>query len=131
MRCPGGYDFDTCLDHHLDKPDVMESALRSLAAAVPLKKTGDAESADRLRGIVAPGDEIAPSWLIDSSTEYPPVVHRQRTCTIVPTGRPLGAMGDKAGRQSFRNRSGDEPPAGLLGAMGAPLGTKLPKLSRR
>ena len=64
----------------------MELTLRSLAAAVHLKKTGDAESADRNRGLVAPGDEIAPSWVNDSSMEYSRVVHRQRTYLYPPSG---------------------------------------------
>ena len=43
--------------------------MRSVAAAVHYRKTNDCEAADRMRGLVAPGDEIAPTGLIDESTD--------------------------------------------------------------
>ena len=79
VSCPTGYHFDTFLDHQLTSSDIMENTLRSLASAVHFKKTGDHESAERMRAIITPGDEIAPGWLADESMEHSRVVHRQRS----------------------------------------------------
>ena len=78
QSAPYNVDVEDYIDTCLDADDGMESLLRAIAANLHFKRTGDGESADRMRGLVAPGDEIAPSWLLDSSTEYSRHIHRQK-----------------------------------------------------
>ena len=90
-------DPDAYVDQCLDSSDVLEAILRSLAATVHYRKTQDSESADRMRGLVAPGDEIAPSWLIDGSIEYSRAIHRQKAYLHAVHHKPA-APSDKSGK---------------------------------
>ena len=93
---PYGVHAEDHIDACLDDDDGMESLLRAVAANVHYKRTGDSESADRMRVLVTPGDEIAPAWLLDSSTEYSRHIHRQKAY-LHPTHRYDGGKGkDKA-----------------------------------
>ena len=88
-------DVEAHVDGCLDESDVMEAVLRAIASAVHFRKTSDAEAADRMRGLVAPGDEIAPPWLIDESTEYSRVLHRQKAYLAASHHRDKTGKGDK------------------------------------
>ena len=89
---PYGVHAEDHIDTCLEADDGMESLLRAVAANVHYKRTGDGESADRMRGLVTPGDEIAPSWLLDSSTEYSRHIHRQKAY-LQPTHKYDGGKG--------------------------------------
>ena len=73
-----GHDPEEHLGACLNGDDIMESMLRAVASNILFRKTGDNESADRMRGLSAPGDEVAPSWLVDGSIEHSRVVHRPK-----------------------------------------------------
>lgn len=66
------------VDQCLDSSDVLDAVLRSLAANLRYRKTNDSESADRMRGLAAPGDEMTLAWLVDGSIEYSRAVHQQK-----------------------------------------------------
>ena len=117
---PVGTDPEDYRDMVMDQDDAFESLMRSVAANLHYRKTGDSESADRMRGLVAPGDEIAPSWLLDSSTEYSRHIHRQKAYLNaqhhtssspkkpgVPPKAPKGPKGPKPKGPKGKAKKGD------------------------
>ena len=95
---PRHVNVEDYVDGCLTESDVMEAVLRAVASSVHYRKTNDCESADRMRGLVAPGDEIAPTWLIDESTEYSRIQHRQKAYLAATHHREKSGkgVGDKA-----------------------------------
>ena len=75
---PVGWQQSDWVRAQLGRNDEMEALLRSLAATVHVRKTGDRDACDCMRGLAAPGDEVAPSWLLDESRIYSKYVHQQR-----------------------------------------------------
>ena len=104
---------DDYVDQCLDSSDVLEAILRNLAANVHYRKTSDAESAERMRGLVTPGDEIAPSWLVDGSIEYSRAVHRQKAYLNAVHHKPTGPT--KAGKGADKATPTKPPKPGAKG----------------
>ena len=115
QNTPYGVHAEDHIDACLDDDDVMESLLRAVAANVHYKRTGDGESADRMRGFVTPGDEIAPSWLLDSSTEYSRHIHRQKAY-LHPTHKYDGGKGkDKSSSKAPKAKKDAKGPKAKKG----------------
>lgn len=76
---PQGWAEGDWINAQLERCDEMEALLRQVASTVHVKRTGDQEAGDRIRGLVSPGDDIAPSWLIDDSRSYSQAIHKQRS----------------------------------------------------
>ena len=75
---PAGWQEADWVRAQLERNDEMEALLRSLAATVHMGRTGDRDACDRMRALAAPGDEVAPSWLLDESRIYSKYIHQQR-----------------------------------------------------
>ena len=97
---PAGWDPEEWVEAQLNRSDEMELLLRQIAATVHVRRTGDAEAADRIRGLALPGEEISPSWLIDDGRSYSQQVHKQKAWlrAEAKVGAGGGGGGDKEGK---------------------------------
>ena len=75
---PVGWQESDWIRGQLRCNDEMEALLRSLAATVHMGRTEDRDACDCMRALAAPGDEVAPSWLLDESRFYSKYIHQQR-----------------------------------------------------
>jgi len=86
-QSPPGWQPEQWVLHRLAQSDELETTLRSLAAAVHFRRTGDSLSAASMRALSAPGDEIAPDWLISTATDDSRLLHRQKAWLKVDGGK--------------------------------------------
>ncbi|MDA8582908.1 hypothetical protein N9L68_01720 [bacterium] len=99
---PRGWSSEEWIQAQLNHSVEMETLLRQLAATVHVRRTGDNEAGDRIRALAMPGEEIAPSWLLDDSRSYSQQIHKQkawlRAGSRVSSGGGGAPKGDKKGK---------------------------------
>ena len=115
------YRLSSCADEEelirtLAADDLMELALRRLAAYAYEVRSGDKRGATHMMGVMPPGGQgdIAPAWLVQSATNHSKLEHQRRERAEAELLHPdrggrsgEGDKGDK-GRGRGRGRGGAE-----------------------
>ena len=99
----------------LERSDEMEIVLRQVASVVYVRQTGDREAGDRLKGLVTPGDNIAPPWLIDEARGYSQQIHKQRAWLKAAAKGNTATTSQKGDKGQGKGKG-----KGKKGAQGAP-----------